>query len=82
MSVSSVEEDEYFYNVVSLDNSQNASYSSFPTRSLSSASETNLSGLAKGCRQPSKSDQVPNLDEESNLTLKSQVPELNETYLL
>ena len=41
--VSSVEEDECFYDADSLDDSQDASYSSFPTRSLSSVSETNLS---------------------------------------
>ena len=52
--VSSAE--EYFYDADSLDNSQDVSYISFPTRSLTSVSETNLSGLAKGCRQPSKSD--------------------------
>ena len=44
--------------------------------------ETNLSGLAKGCKQPSKSDQVPDLNDGANLTQKSQVPELNETYLV
>ena len=80
--VSSVEEDEYFYDVDSLDDSQDASYISFPTRSLNSVSETNLSGLAKGCRQPSKSDRVPDLNEKANLTQKSQVPELNETHLV
>ena len=80
--VSSAEEDECFYAADSLDNSQDASYISFPTRSLKSVSETNLSGLVKGCRQPSKSDQVPDLDEEAYLTQKSQVPELNETYLV
>ena len=80
--VSSVEEDECFYDVDSLDDSQDASYSSFPTRSLSSVSETNLSGLAMGCRQPSKSDQVPDLNEKANLMQKSQVPELNETHLV
>ena len=80
--MSLVEEDECFYDVVSLDNSQDASYSSFPTRSLSSVSETNLSGMAKGCRQPSKSDQVPDLNEKAYLMKKSQVPELNETYLV
>ena len=80
--LSSVEEDECFYDVVSLDDSQDASYSSFPTRSLSSIEETNLSGLAMGCRQPSKSDQVPDLNEKANLTLKSQVPELKELYLV
>ena len=71
--VSSVEEDECFYDVMSLDDSQETSYSSFPTRSLSSNLETNLSGLAKGCRQPSKSDQVPDLSEKAYLTQKSQV---------
>ena len=65
--VSSVEEDECFYDAVSLDNSQNAFYYSFPTRSLNSNFETNLSGLAMGCKQNSKSDQVP---------------EFNETYLI
>ena len=35
-----------------------------------------------GCRQPSKSDQVPDLSEKAYLTQKSQVPELNETYLV
>ena len=80
--VSSVEEDECFYDAVSLDDSQDASYSSFPTRSLSSVSETNLSGLAMGCRQPSKSDQVLDLNEKANLMQKSQVPELNELYLV
>ena len=44
--------------------------------------ETNLSGLAMGCRQPSKSDQVPDLNEKANLTQKSQVPELKELYLV
>ena len=80
--VSSAEEDEYFYDADSLDDSQDMSYISFPTRSLTSVSETNLSGLAKGCRQPSKSDQVPDLDEKANLMQKSQVPELNETHLV
>ena len=63
--VSSVEEDECFYDAVSLDNSQDMSYYSFPTRSLNL--ETNLSGLAMDCKQISKCDQVP---------------ELNETYLI
>ena len=80
--VSSAEEDECFYAADSLDNSQDASYISFPTRSLSSIRETNLSGLAKGCRQPSKSDRVPDLDEKAYLTQKSQVPELDETHLV
>ena len=80
--VSSVEEDECFYDMVSLKNSQDASYNSFPTRSLSSNSEANLSGLAMNCEQPSKSDQVPDLNEKANLTQKSHVPELNETHLV
>ena len=71
---SSVEEDECFYDVVSLDDSQDASYSSFPTRSLSSVSETNLSGLVKGCRQPSKSDQVPDQNEKGKLDAKEPSP--------
>ena len=50
--VSSVEEDECFYDAVSLENSQDTSYYSFPTRSLSSNFETNLSGLAMNCEQP------------------------------
>ena len=45
---SSVEEDECFYDAVRLDNSQDMSYSSLPTRLLSSVSETNLSDLVKG----------------------------------
>ena len=36
----------------------------------------------KGCRQPSKSDQVPDLNEKANLMQKSQVPELKELYLV
>ena len=59
--VSSVEEDECFYDAVSLDNSQDASYYSFPTRSLNS--KTNLSGLAMDCKQISKFGQVPELNE-------------------
>ena len=35
-----------------------------------------------GCKQPSKSDQVLNLNEKAYLTQKSQIPELNETYLV
>ena len=81
--MSSVAEDECFYDVVSLDDSQDASYFSFPTRTLSSNLETNLSGLAKGCRQPSKSDQVPDLSEKAYYLIQNnQVPELNETYLV
>ena len=82
--VSSVEEDECFYDVDSLVNSQDVSYYSFPTRSLISNFdiETHLSGLAMGCEHPSKADQVPNLNEKAYLTQKSQVPELNETHLV
>ena len=82
--MSSVEEDECFYDVDSLENSQDASYYSFPTRSLFSNLdfETNLSGLAMSCEHPSKSDQVPDLNEMAYLTQKSQVPELNETHLV
>ena len=78
----SSEEDECFYEVVSLVNSQDISYSSFPTRSLSSIFETNLDGLVIGCRQPSKSDQVPDLNGKAYLMQKSQVHELNETHLV
>ena len=35
-----------------------------------------------GCRQPSKSDQVPDQNEKAYLTQKSQVTELDETYLV
>ena len=80
--MSSVEEHECFCDVVSLENSQDASYFSFSTRSLSSASETNLSGLVMGCRQPSTSDQVPDLNKKAYLMQKSKVSELNETYLV
>ena len=74
LSVSWVEEDEYFYDADSLDDSQDVSYISFPTRSLTSVSETILSGLVMGCRQPSKSDQVPDLNKKANLTQKSPSP--------
>ena len=80
--VSLVEEDECFYDAVSPDNSQDVSYTSFPTKSLSSNLETNLDGLVKGYRQPSKSDQVPDLSKNAYLMQKSQVPEVNETYLI
>ena len=80
--VSSVEEDEYFYDADSLVNSQDASVNSFPTRSLGSNYETNLSGLTMCCKRPSKSDQVPDLNEKAYLTQKSQVPELHETHLV
>ena len=38
--------------------------------------------MAKGCRQPLKSDQVPDLSEKTYLMQKSQVLELNETHLV
>ena len=74
--MSSVEEDEYFYDVDSLANSQDASYYSFPTRSLFSNFdfETNLSGLAMDCEHPSKSDQVPDLNERGKLDTKEPSP--------
>ena len=75
--MSSVEEDGYFYEVVSLENSQDAPFNSFPTRSLSSNFR-----WAMDCKHPLKSDQVPDLNEKTNLTQKSQVPELNETHLV
>ena len=34
------------------------------------------------CKHPSKSDQVPDLNEKAYLTQKSQVPELHETHLV
>ena len=80
--MSSVEEDECFYDVVSLENSKDAFYYSFPTSSLGSNFEANLSGLAMDCEQPSKSDQVPDLNENAYLTQKSQVLELYETHLV
>ena len=72
--MSSAEEDECFYDVVSLENSQDASYNSFPTRSLGSNFETNLSGLAMDCEQPSKSDQVPDFNEKGILDTKEPSP--------
>ena len=80
--MSSVEEDEYFYDADSLVNSQDVSVNSFPTRSLDSNYETNLSGLTMYCKCPSKSDQVPDLNEKAYLTQESQVPELYETHLV
>ena len=64
--VSSEEEDECFNDAASL---------------VNSPCETNLDGLALGCRQPSKSDQVPDLSEKAYLHEVIQVPDLNETYL-
>ena len=55
--------------------------SSLPHQVTETPCETNLDGLALGCRQPSKSEQVPNLSEKAYLHEVIQVPELNETYL-
>ena len=78
---SSDDEDEYFYDAVSLVNSHDASLSSLPHQVTETHCETNLDGLVLGCRQPSKSDQVPDLSENAYLHEVIQVPELNETYL-
>ena len=78
---SSDDEDECFYDAVSLVNSHDASLSSLPHQVTETPCETNLDGLALGCRQPSKSDQVLDLSEKAYLHEVIQVPELNETYL-
>ena len=78
---SSDDEDEYFYDVVSLVNSHDASLISLPHQVTETPCETNLDGLVLGCRQPSKSDQVPDLSEKAYLHEVIQVPELNETHL-
>ena len=69
---SSDDEDEYFYDAVSLVNSHDQSLNSLPHQ---------VTGLALGCRQPFKSDQVSDLEEKACLHVAIQVPELNETYL-
>ena len=79
--VSSEEEDECFYDAVSLVNSHDASLSSLPHQVTETPCETNLDGLALGCRQPSKSDQASYLEEKACLHVVIQVPELNETHL-
>ena len=78
---SSDDEDEYFYDAVSLVNSHDASLISLPHQVTETPCETNLDGLGLGCRQPSKSDQVPDLSEKAYLHEVMQVPELNETHL-
>ena len=78
---SSDDEDEYFYDAVSLVNSHDASLSSLPHQVTETPCETNLDGLVLGCRQPSKSDQASDLKEKACLHVAIQVPELNETYL-
>ena len=79
--VSSVEEDECFYDVVSLENFQDASYYSFPTRSLSSNFGTNLSGLAMKCQKPQNLIRSLPL-KKGKLDTKGQISELNETHLV
>ena len=79
--VSSEEEDECFYDAVSLVNSHDALLSSLPNQVTETSCETNLDGLVLGCRQPSKSDQASDLAEKACLHVVIQVPELNETYL-
>ena len=69
------EEDECFYDAVSLVNSHDASLSCLPHQ------ETGLDGLVLGCRQPSKSDQASDLEEKACLHVVIQIPKLNETYL-
>ena len=78
---SSDDEDEYFYDAVSLVNSHDAMLSSLPHQVTETPCEINLDGLALGCRQPSKSDQVTDLSEKAYLHEVIQVPELNETHL-
>ena len=79
--VSSEEEDECFYDAVSLVNSHNQSLNSLPHQVTETPCETNLDGLVLGCRQPSKSDQASDLEEKASLHVAIQVSELNETYL-
>ena len=78
---SSDDKDECFYDAARLVNSHNALLSSLPHQVTETPCETNLDGLVLGCRQPSKSDQVPDLSEKAYLHEVIQVPELNETYL-
>ena len=78
---SSEEENECFYDAVSLVNSHDASLISLPHQVTETPCETNLHGLVLGCRQPSKSDQASDLEEKACLHVAIQVPELNETYL-
>ena len=75
------DENECFYDAVSLVNSHDASLSSLPHQVNETPCEINLDGLVLGCQQPSKSDQVPDLSEKAYLHEVIQVPELNETYL-
>ena len=77
----SSDDDECFYDAVTLVNSHDASLSSLPHQVTETPSQTNLDGLELGCRQPSKSDQVPDLSEKAYLHEVIQVPELIETHL-
>ena len=74
---SSDDEDEYFYDAVSLVNSHDRSLNSLPHQVTETPCETNLDGLVLGCRQPSKSDQASDLEEKACLHVAIQVPELN-----
>ena len=65
--VRSEEEDECFYDAVSLVNSHDQSLSSLPHQVTETPCETNLDGLVLGCRQPSKSDQASDLEEKACL---------------
>ena len=64
---SSDDEDECFYDAVSLVNSHDQSLISLPHQVTGTPCETNLDGLALGCRQPSKSDQASDLEEKGML---------------
>ena len=64
---SSDDEDECFYDAVSLVNSHDASLSSLLHQVTETPCETNLDGLVLGCRQPSKSDQASDLEEKACL---------------
>ena len=79
--VSSDDENECFYDAVSLVDSHDALLSSLSHQVTETPCETNLDGLVLGCRQPSKSDQVSDLSEKAYLHEVIQVPELKETYL-
>ena len=75
------DENECFYDAVSLVNSHDRLLKSLPHQVTETPCETNLDGLVLGCRQPSKSYQASDLEEKACLHVVIQVPELNETYL-
>ena len=56
---SSEDENEYFYDAVSLVNFHDASFNSLSHQVTETPCETNLDGLVLGCRQHSKSDPSP-----------------------